>query len=31
VLGPRRVMELHALIDDCLELLSPMAEGATDE
>jgi DNA-binding MarR family transcriptional regulator len=31
VLGPRRVIELHALIDDCLELLSPMAEGATDE
>jgi DNA-binding MarR family transcriptional regulator len=31
VLGPRRVVELHALIDDCLELLSPLAEGATDE
>jgi Transcriptional regulators len=31
VLGPRRVIELHALIDDCLELLSPLAEGATDE
>jgi DNA-binding MarR family transcriptional regulator len=30
VLGPRRVVELHALIDDCLELLSPLA-GATDE
>jgi DNA-binding MarR family transcriptional regulator len=31
VLGPRRVIELHALIDDCLELLSPLPEGATDE
>jgi DNA-binding MarR family transcriptional regulator len=31
VLGPRRVIELHALIDDCLELLSPLPEGETDE
>jgi DNA-binding MarR family transcriptional regulator len=31
VLGARRVVELHALIDECLELLSPLPEGETHE
>lgn len=31
MLGVRRVVELHALIDECLELLSPLPEGETDE
>jgi DNA-binding MarR family transcriptional regulator len=30
-LGARRVVELHALIDECLELLSPLPDGETDE
>lgn len=30
LLGPGRVAELHALIDDCLDLLSP-DEGETDD
>ena len=31
MLGPQRVVELHALIDDCLELLSPLPDGETDD
>lgn len=31
MLGARRVVELHALIDECLELLSPLPDGETDE
>jgi DNA-binding MarR family transcriptional regulator len=31
MLGPRRVVELHALIDECLALLSPLPDGETDE
>lgn len=31
VLGARRVVELHALLDECMDLLSPVAEGDTDE
>ena len=31
VLGARRVVELLALIDECLELLSPLPEGETHE
>ena len=31
MLGPRRVVELHGLIDECLELLSPVLEEETDE
>ena len=30
-LGARRVVELHGLIDECLELLSPLPDGETDE
>ena len=30
-LGARRVVELHTLIDECLELLSPVAEEESDE
>jgi DNA-binding MarR family transcriptional regulator len=30
-LGPRRVVELHALIDECLDLLSPLPDGEIDE
>src|SRR4051812_40561257 len=30
-LGARRVVELHTLIDHCLELLSPLPEEETDE
>ena len=29
VLGPRRVVQLHAMLDECLELLGP--SGRTDE
>jgi DNA-binding MarR family transcriptional regulator len=31
VLGARRVVQLHGLIDECLELLSPVPEGECDE
>ena len=31
VLGVRRVVALHGLIDECLDLLSPAAQGETDE
>jgi len=31
MLGARRVVELHALIDECLELLSPLPDGQADE
>ena len=31
LLGARRVVALHALIDECLELLSPVPEGEADE
>jgi len=31
LLGVRRVLALHALVDECLDLLSPAAEGASDE
>jgi DNA-binding MarR family transcriptional regulator len=30
-LGVPRVLALHALIDECLDLLSPVTEGAADE
>jgi DNA-binding MarR family transcriptional regulator len=30
-LGPRRVVQLHGLIDECLDLLSPTPEGQDDE
>ena len=30
-LGPRRVVELHALLDECMALLSPADDGETDE
>jgi DNA-binding MarR family transcriptional regulator len=30
-LGPRRVVQLHGLIDECLASLSPPGEGETDE
>lgn len=30
-LGARRVVALHALIDDCLERLSPLPDGENDE
>ncbi|HWI78101.1 MAG TPA: MarR family winged helix-turn-helix transcriptional regulator [Ramlibacter sp.] len=30
-LGARRVVQLHGLIDECLDLLSPVNSGATDE
>jgi DNA-binding MarR family transcriptional regulator len=30
-LGLERVVALHALIDDCMELLSPLSDGADDE
>jgi len=30
-LGPRRVVQLHGLIDECLQLLSPLPDGASDE
>ena len=31
IVGSRRVVQLHALIDECLELLSPLPAGDTDE
>ncbi len=31
MLGAARVVELHALIDQCLELLSPLSEEETDD
>jgi len=31
ILGAERVVQLHALIDDCMDLLSPLPEGETDE
>ena len=31
VLGVRRVVELHALVDECLELLSPLPHEDDDE
>jgi DNA-binding MarR family transcriptional regulator len=31
VVGTGRVVQLHALIDECLELLSPLPAGDTDE
>ena len=31
MLGPQRVVQLHALIDDCLELLSPLPDGENDD
>ena len=31
IVGSRRVVQLHALIDECLELLSPLPEGDIDE
>ena len=30
-LGAKRVVQLHGLIDECLDLLSPANDGATDE
>jgi DNA-binding MarR family transcriptional regulator len=30
-LGPKRVVQLHGLIDECLGLLSPIEDGAADE
>jgi DNA-binding MarR family transcriptional regulator len=30
-LGARRVVQLHALIDECLDMLSPLPEPQTDE
>jgi len=30
-LGARRVVQLHGLVDECLELLSPVEPGASDE
>jgi len=31
IVGSRRVVQLHALIDECLELLSPLPAGDFDE
>jgi DNA-binding MarR family transcriptional regulator len=31
IVGKRRVVQLHALIDECLELLSPLPAGDLDE
>jgi DNA-binding MarR family transcriptional regulator len=30
-LGPRRVVQLHELLDECMELLSPLPEEDTDD
>jgi DNA-binding MarR family transcriptional regulator len=30
-LGPKRVVQLHGLIDECLGLLSPIEDGTADE
>ena len=31
VLGPQRVVALHALLDDCMARLSPLPDGENDE
>ena len=31
MLGPRRVVELHALLDECMDLLTPAPDGDFDE
>jgi DNA-binding MarR family transcriptional regulator len=31
LLGPRRVTELHALLDDCMDRLAPFPDGDTDD
>lgn len=31
ILGPQRVVALHALVDECMELLSPVDSGETDD
>ena len=31
IVGSRRVVQLHALVDECLELLSPLPAGDLDE
>ena len=31
MLGPRRVVELHALLDECMDLLAPLPDGDIDE
>jgi DNA-binding MarR family transcriptional regulator len=31
MLGPRRVVQLHALVDECMELLAPADEAGGDE
>jgi DNA-binding MarR family transcriptional regulator len=31
MLGPRRVVELHALLDDCLERLTPLPAGTVED
>lgn len=31
MLGPRRVVELHALLDECMDLLDPLPDGDIDE
>jgi DNA-binding MarR family transcriptional regulator len=30
MLGPRRVVQLHAMLDECLELLGPASGGEED-
>ena len=31
MLGPRRVVQLHAMLDECMELLSPVAEADEEQ
>jgi hypothetical protein len=31
IVGRRRIVQLHGLIDECLELLSPLPAGDPDE
>jgi DNA-binding MarR family transcriptional regulator len=31
MLGPRRVVELHALLDECMDLLAPLPDGDLDD
>ena len=31
MLGPRRVVELHAMLDECMDLLAPLPDGDIDE
>jgi DNA-binding MarR family transcriptional regulator len=31
MLGPRRVVELHALLDECMDLLAPLPDGDIDD